>query len=171
LNEDTRKRIEELFNRCGRGIGSYVLLRVRSPELAEEITARVFLNVVRSIRQQRGSIVAWLWAIVRSELSRHYRERPTRSLPQDLVAFQQEPLDDLERVERQRLLQTALAELPEEHQEILTFKFFLNLSNVEIAEIAGLSASNVGVKIHRALKVLRDRLSSLAPFDHAPTEW
>ena len=37
-------------------------------------------------------------------------------------------------------------------------KFFLELSNLEIAETLNLTPSNVGVKLHRALKALRSRL-------------
>ena len=67
---DARDDIEQLFRRYGRGVGSYVLTRVGDPELAEEITARVFLTVVRRFDQVRGREAAWLWAIVRSELAR-----------------------------------------------------------------------------------------------------
>jgi len=156
LNEDTRKKIEDLFLRCGRGVGSYVLLRVGSAELAEEITARVFLAVVRSIHQQNGSLLGWLWAIVRSELARHYRERPYQTYPAQLAATAALPYELLERQERDELLHDALRRMPDEHQQLLSLKFYMGLSNIEIAQATGLTASNVGVRIHRCLKNLRE---------------
>ena len=39
--------MERLFRQYGRGVGGYLLARTGDPELAEEITARVFLTVVR----------------------------------------------------------------------------------------------------------------------------
>lgn len=155
MKEDARKKIEALFLRYGVGVGRYVLLRVGSPELAEEITARVFLTVVRCFHQQNGSVAGWLWAIVRSELSRHYRERPHQSYPPDLATM---PTDDLEREEADVLLHAALRKLADEEQQLISLKFFLGLSNLEIADATGLTASNVGVKLHRALKELRELL-------------
>jgi RNA polymerase sigma-70 factor (ECF subfamily) len=162
LNEDTRKKIEELFRRCGRGVGSYVLLRVGSPELAEEITARVFLAVVRSIHQQNGSLIGWLWAIVRSELARHYRERPHQTYPADLASASALPLELLEQQERDALLHAALKRMPDNEQQLLSLKYFMGLTNIEIAQATGLTSTNVGVKIHRSLKNLR-ALMQMAP--------
>jgi RNA polymerase sigma-70 factor (ECF subfamily) len=168
LNEDTRKKIDELFRRYGRGVGSYVLLRVGSPELAEEITARVFLAVVRSIHQQNGSLIGWLWAIVRSELARHYRERPHQTYPANLTSAATPPLELLEHRERDELLHAALRRMSDEEQQLLSLKFFMGLPNIEIAQATGLTATNVGVKIHRCLKNLRVLLQSTLSLD--PTE-
>ena len=43
--------IEQLFLRYGPGVGSYLMARLGNAELAEEITSRVFLTVVRRVRQ------------------------------------------------------------------------------------------------------------------------
>ncbi len=158
MNEEARKRIDDLFRRYAAGVGRYALIRIGSPELAEEITARVFLSVVRNIHQQHGSAVGWLWAIVRTELSRHHREPVRQAYPQDAPSTELMPLDQLERRERDALLTGALKNLPDAEQQLISLKFFLGLSNVEIAETVGLTPGNVGVKLHRALKELRRRL-------------
>lgn len=164
MNEDARKQVEELFLRYAAGVGRYVRLRVGSAELAEEITSRVFLAVVRNIHQQRGSPVGWLWAILRSELVRHFRERPHRDYPPDLIASDSPPEVAYERKEEDRLLREAVRKLSEDDQQLISMKFFFALGNQEIAEAVGLTPSNVGVKLHRALKELRDLLQKpLAP--------
>lgn len=155
MTEDARKHIEELFVRYGPGVGSYVLVRVGSPELAEEITARVFLTVVRSFHQQRGSMVGWLWAIVRTELSRHFRRPPLQAYPDDLMVNSPSPGARLEQEEQAALIRNALDKLPAEDQELVSLKFFLGLGNQEIADATGLTANHVGVKLHRALRSLR----------------
>ena len=97
MTGDQRGEIEWLFRQYGKGVGSYLLARVGDPELAEEITARVFLAVVRHYAQRRGSAVAWLWAIVRSELARHYRRRPAAALDGDPPATGPGPPEELVR--------------------------------------------------------------------------
>ena len=155
MTETDRQQIAELFQRYGAGIGRYVLLRVGNPELAEEITARVFLAVVRHIHQQKGAVVGWLWAILRTELSRHFRQRRHQPIPLDVAASNGAPGEELEQQERDELLYAALQQLPEEAQQLVSLKFFFGASNVEIAQAMGWTPSNVGVKVHRVLKTLR----------------
>ncbi|HYT88825.1 MAG TPA: sigma-70 family RNA polymerase sigma factor [Gemmataceae bacterium] len=163
MGRDPRREIEQLFRAHGKGVGSYVLARVGDPELAEEITSRVFLTVVRCYHQQRGSVLGWLWAIVRSEVARYFRDRrPQISPSEDLPAPLELPPDELARRELHDCLRTAMGKLSEEQQQLLGLKFFLNLRNQEIAEATGLTPSNVGVKLHRALRELRELLNGPA---------
>jgi RNA polymerase sigma-70 factor (ECF subfamily) len=169
LNEEARKKIEDLFLRCAPGVSRYVHLRVGSAELAEEITARVFLGVVRNFQQQDGSLIGWLWAIVRTELGRHYRDKPHRPVPPELPGSDPEPAAHLEQQEEADLLHAALRRLPDDAQQLLALKFFLGLSNLEIAETLRLTPSNVGVKLHRTLKELRGLLQKPACPENAKT--
>ncbi len=70
MGRDHRDEIEQLFRAHGRGVGNYVLARVGDPELAEEITSRVFLIVVRRYHQRRGSVLAWLISATNSSTLR-----------------------------------------------------------------------------------------------------
>lgn len=159
LNEDARRQIDELFRRYGKGVGSYVLARVRDRDVAESLTAGVFLQVVRRFEQCRTSPAAWLWTIVRNELARYFRDRKATE-PLDA-----EPADDtgrfdptlaFERREAEGRLGAALRLLTEEQQALVYMKFFLDMSNVDIAEALKMTPSNVGVVAHRAIKRLRD---------------
>jgi len=78
----------------------------------------------------------------------------TVPLDDDLVAPGNSPLETTQKQEMQCRLREALERLTDEQHQIVTMKFFLNVPNTEIAEALGLSASNVGVKVHRALKRL-----------------
>jgi RNA polymerase sigma-70 factor (ECF subfamily) len=55
----------------------------------------------------------------------------------------------------------AIAELPEREQEIIALKYAGGLSNREIAGAMGLSDSNVGVILFRALRKLRVQLGAV----------
>lgn len=156
---DYQREIEELFLRYGKGVGSYLLARVGDPELAEELTARVFLTVVRRFHQLRGPGAGWLWSIVRSELAQHFRGRRLMDLPEaHLLAPEGTPPDLLSQAESQGQLRAALDRLPDPQHEIICLKFFLGLRNQEIAATLGMTPSHVGVTIHRTLKQLRQWL-------------
>ncbi|MSU77355.1 MAG: sigma-70 family RNA polymerase sigma factor [Gemmataceae bacterium] len=158
MTDDERRRIENLFVRCGAGVSRYVLLRVGDAELAEEITARVFLGVVRNIHQQNGSLIAWLWSIVRTELSRHYRARPHCPIAKEPIAPDPLPFEQMLSEEADERLHAAVAQLEDEQQQLLSLKFFFDLSHQEIADAMGISVSNVGVRVHRAVNELRTML-------------
>lgn len=156
MNPTRQQEIERLFRDHGKGIGGYVFARVGDAELAEEITARVFLQVVRSFDQLRGQPLPWMWKIVRNELARHFR-RPMASRPLDeaLQDTKLLPGDEMERVESSRLLAIALQRLDETDRELVGMKFYLRMKNNDIATATGLSASNVGVRLYRAIQQLR----------------
>ncbi len=155
--------IEQLFLRYGPGVGSYLMARLGNAELAEEITSRVFLTVVREYDKCRGSGVGWLWSIVRSELARHFRGRRTQPLPEEIADPRDPPGEALSRRETQCRMRAALERLDEEQQQIITMKFFLRLKNKEIAEALGQTAGNIGVKVHRALRRLQELMEKHDP--------
>ena len=57
-------------------------------------------------------------------------------------------------------LGTQIKRLPENQQEVLRLKFHAGLSYREIAEITGLTTSNVGFLLHTAITKLRQRVAS-----------
>ncbi|HEX8916474.1 MAG TPA: sigma-70 family RNA polymerase sigma factor [Humisphaera sp.] len=161
LSPDDRLQIESLYRRFGKGVGSYVLARTRDRELAESITAQVFLLVVRRWEQCHGNVVAWLWSIVRTELARHFRDRKVHE-PIDAVEppadrdDAADPAAAAERAEMSERMRQALDALGEPAHSLVHMKFFLDMSNVDIAEALGMTPSNVGVVAHRAVKRLKE---------------
>ncbi len=138
MTADHRQAVEQLFRAHGRGVGNYVFARIGDLEQAEEITSRVFLKVADNIGRLRGELAPWLWAIVKNELARHFRDgRRFEPVSDALPSHEEAPDDQMAR------------------KQIVFLKFFENLGNQEIAKVTGLTPSNVGVTVHRTLKQLR----------------
>ncbi|QOV88334.1 RNA polymerase sigma factor [Humisphaera borealis] len=174
LNEAQRQQIESLYRRYGKGVGSYVLTRTGDRHLAESITARAFLIVVRRFEQCTGNLVAWLWSIVRSELARHFRDRkvhePLAGLssrgttkgrngqdgPVDPSDVDADPARRAEQADMAERTRWALEQLDEPAHSLVYMKFFLEMSSTDIAEAMGMTPGNVGVSCHRALKKLKE---------------
>ena len=53
-------------------------------------------------------------------------------------------------------LTAALAELIPRERELVALKFFAGLSNAEIGAVVGISESNAGTRLHRAIEKLRE---------------
>ena len=55
-------------------------------------------------------------------------------------------------------MRTALAALPARDAELIALKFHAGLDNAELANVLGVSVSNAGTRLHRALTKLREIL-------------
>ena len=145
---------------------SYTLYRVEDPDIAADITAQTFENAYTKLdryKPERAAFSTWLFTIATNAIRNHKRWRWVRSwIPLDNLDDQKDPQPTPEQSVSQQdtiddLLQ-AVAVLPEREREILALKFGARLNNREIADIKGLSASNVGVILYRALRTLRASL-------------
>ena len=54
----------------------------------------------------------------------------------------------------------ALGRLPQRQREVLTMRYYLDLSEAEIADALGISAGSVKAHAHRGLAALRDRMEA-----------
>ena len=68
------------------------------------------------------------------------------------------PDEELERALRRAAVRTALAALPPRDRELIALKFHAGLDNAELAAVLGVSVSNAGTRLHRALTKLREIL-------------
>ena len=73
------------------------------------------------------------------------------------------PKEAAEQKETAEGLARQISGLPDNLQEILRLKFHAGLSYKEISEVTGLSKTNVGFLLHKAISRLRDKLT------HIPT--
>ena len=53
-------------------------------------------------------------------------------------------------------MRAALATLPARDREVIALKFHAGLDNAEVAEVLGVSPSNAGTLLHRAMTKLRE---------------
>lgn len=149
-------------------ISTYVRYRVADAAVADDLTAHIFERMVQRIatyNPQRGPFVVWLWAIARNSVNDHLRAgRRQRWLSLD--AFREwlsplpQPEDTVVAAERRDDLLRAVARLGERERDLIALKFVGHLPNRRIAELTGLSQSNVAVIVHRTLKRLRADLEA-----------
>jgi RNA polymerase sigma-70 factor (ECF subfamily) len=73
------------------------------------------------------------------------------------VAGQGTPEETVVRQSDASRLASLLAELPDRERELVALKFGAGMTNRAIARATGLTESNVGTIVHRAVETLRGR--------------
>jgi RNA polymerase sigma-70 factor, ECF subfamily len=152
---------DRLYRSSRDDVYAYVTSLLRDPAAAEEVTAAAFERAYRKRSRfdpGRGEQRAWLFGIARNaaldELRRRGRQEELTAEPADLA--QVGVHESAEASERRLALSAALATLDLRERELIALKHFAGLANVEIAAVLGISESNAGTKLHRAVTKLRE---------------
>jgi len=152
---------ERLYRSSRDDVYAYVASLLRDAPAAEEVTAAAFERAYRKRNRfdpERGDPRAWLFGIARNaaldELRRRGRQAELAAEPADIESFG--PAEGTETRERRLAVSAALEQLDPSERELIALKFFAGLANAEIAQVLGLSESNAGTKLHRAMTKLRE---------------
>jgi RNA polymerase sigma-70 factor (ECF subfamily) len=152
---------EDLYGRTFRRVYAYVASLLRDPSAAEEVTAQAFERAYRkraSFRPRRGSAEAWVFGIARNAALDELRRRRRRATLEDETEdpWCAGPAELVEGAERRAAVRAALATLEPRDRDLVALKFAGGLANAEIARVLGLSPSNTGTRLHRAIEKLRE---------------
>ncbi|HEV2728153.1 MAG TPA: sigma-70 family RNA polymerase sigma factor [Solirubrobacterales bacterium] len=152
---------DRLYRSSRDDVYAYVASLLRDAPAAEEVTAAAFERAYRKRNRfdpERGEPRAWLFGIARNaaldELRRRGRQVELTAEPADLENFGAE--EGATRSERRLAVSAALERLEPRERELIALKFFASLENREIARVLGISESNAGTKLHRAMTKLRE---------------
>jgi RNA polymerase sigma-70 factor (ECF subfamily) len=131
------------------------------PEV-DDLTSRTFEKAWRARHRYRRDLAGfrtWLLSIARNVAIDHLRvHRP--HLPLDAAASVAGPGTPEETMVRQSeaaRLAALLADLSDRDRELVALKFGAGMTNRAIARATGLTESNVGTILHRAVDTLRGR--------------
>ena len=147
----------------------YIYYRVGDASDAEDLTEQVFLNAWEALPgyKRRGSpFTSWLYRIAHNVVvDYHRRQKPTAPMPSpEKVARENEhssPLEQVIEAEEAAALATAIAQLPEEQQQVIVLRFIEGLKHAEVARIIGKSEGACRIIQHRALVALNRLLSGV----------
>ena len=159
-----RKKFSKSYDQYIDNIYRFVFLKVKSPEIAEDLTSEVFLRGWQAFKSQKEieNIQAFLYQIARNLITDHYRAAGKAQLVSVEYAPITDPGQDLEEKailsSDMGLIKGALANIKEDYQEVVIWYYLDELSVPEIAKMMNKSEEAVRVMIHRALKALKNEL-------------
>jgi RNA polymerase sigma-70 factor (ECF subfamily) len=158
-----RSAFVALYRRYLPRVYRYVYRRVGSQQDAEDVTALVFTEALECLEDYReqGSFAGWLFTIAHHRVADHHRQQRERiSLEEVVPALSNSgPGPEALALQRDRLerVAQALGELTPDRQEVLTLRFFGELSNKEVAQVMDRSEAAVKMLACRAIRQLRRR--------------
>ena len=144
---------------------------------AEDVTQDVLLQVVRKLDTFRGeaALPTWLHRVTVNAALAHRRKRASheeRRVYDPLENFGEDghhagpvrgwsvaPDEPLLAAEQQRLIEEAIARLPEMYRDVYVLADVEGLPNAEIGEMLQLSVPAVKSRLHRARLMMREALS------------
>lgn len=163
--ESARDIFAELYEEFLPKVFRYVRYRVNNTHVTEDLTSTVFekaLTNFEKFSRDKASFSTWIFAIARNVVIDHYRvqgRRRTVSLEEaeiEVASNELPPDEALVRMEEREKLHACVSRLSDEEQEIISLKFGSELNNRQIAKMLGLSESNVGTRLYRAVRKVRD---------------
>ena len=148
-------------------IYNFVYARLKNRSDADDVTSEVFLKMTEHIDtydSNRGAFPVWLFSIARTTLLNFYKRRNIHAevtweeFMSQSADEAKEPENSLLASEEARAVLMALDKLNPRERRYLEMKFWGELTNRQIAALDGVSESQVGVTVFRALRKLREWL-------------
>jgi RNA polymerase sigma-70 factor, ECF subfamily len=137
--------------------------RVRDDALAEDLTANTFAKawkMRRTYRADLSGVYTWLLTIARNTATDHFRQhRPQEMLDDERIsASLGRPVEEHITQDDDLMRLSSLMEgLTPRERELIALKYGAALTNRAIADLTGLSESNVGTTLSRIVHLLRAR--------------
>lgn len=167
--EGDQNSLEILIHRHKNRVYSYILLIVKNQELAEDIFQETFIKVIRSLKRgkyvENGKFVSWVLRISHNLIIDHFRKEKLQgtvsndSLEIDVFnsnKFSEDTIED-QMVNNQILseVKELIKELPEDQQQVIYMRHYMDMSFKEIADQTGVSINTALGRMRYALINLR----------------
>lgn len=157
-----------LFDKYQVKMYNFFLRYTHNKETSEDLAQNVFSRIL-SYRQTFNEVYTfktWIYQIARNVHIDHYSKNRYWSSdytePDNISTDARNAIEEMEKEQRERTLKEALGLLPMEQREIIELSRFQDLKYDEISKITGSSVGAVRVKVHRAIKKLKEVYFQLA---------
>jgi RNA polymerase sigma-70 factor (ECF subfamily) len=153
---------EVLFRQHQKEVYVWIVRIVRDSGIAEDLTVETFWRIYKSRGRFRpdGNFRAWARRIATNAALDHLRSACHETeLPDDLASAPSE--DPAVRGERRKQIKEAFHQLPAKYRLVATLALIEEEPYESIAEAVGISAGLVKIRVFRAVRMLRKKLSPL----------
>lgn len=160
-------------------VRKFILALVRDEWVADDLIQETFLRVQQNLEGLRdfSKLSSWIFRIAYNLCQDHFRQlkfaRKEERIDQEGMEefkealIQKEP-DIQKKLEQRQMgecVQNQINLLPESLRTVLVLSDIMEFSHQEIADISGITAKNVKVRLHRARKKLKSILEERCSFE------
>ncbi len=157
-------RLGDLFERHHGPLYGFFVHLTGDRTTSEDLVQLVFYRILkyRHTYRDEGKFSAWIYHLARKVAADHFRRSNTGPAATDPADLQSVPdqgphaADRAVAADDTSRLHAALAALDPGQRELLVLSRFQHLRHEEIARLLDISVGAVKVRVHRALKELRD---------------
>lgn len=161
-----------LLERYEHKVYGFVNKMLMDPQLSEDVTQETFLAVYRNLKQydQTKPFSTWLFAIAKNATFKLLKERSKSGIhPDEAFEAISEPRALVEpqifQGETNKELMDALESLSEHQNQVITLRYFEDLSLVAIAKRLGISQKKVENLLYTAKQRLKVKLKPIMKED------
>jgi RNA polymerase sigma-70 factor, ECF subfamily len=166
--EGERQAFELVYRRYQQVVYRFARAMTGHPDVAEDVTQEVFVALIKELPRYdpaRAGFTTYLYGIARN-LSRDRWRRAQRRLAFETIGLERcrsadDPYDLLERAQAAAQVQRALRGLPLRYREVIVLCDLHGLTYVDAALVVRSSVCGVRARLHRARRLLRQRLVRL----------
>ncbi len=153
-----------LFERYHVRLYNFYMRTTADPDLSQDLVQMVFERILKYKHsyKEAAPFKAWFYRIARNVKIDYFKKKKiaTNSLD-EVYADRNLQISELggqsmEQDEKIKILYESLAQLPDEKREILVLSQIEELEYKEIARIFEITENSARVKVHRALKALKE---------------
>jgi RNA polymerase sigma-70 factor (ECF subfamily) len=163
VREGDVSKLAQLFDRHHRALFDFFVRMTGNRAVAEDLVQDVFFRMLkyRATFRTESRFKAWMFHIARNARFDHYRKHQSEDLMPEggadaLPSVSPVPGHELEQEQQTAILECALMRLPAEKREVLVLSRYQDMKYEQIAEVMGCEVGAVKVRVHRALKELRE---------------
>ena len=164
-----RKEFSKIYDQNINKIYRFILLKVNSQEIAQDLCSETFLRTWKKFKQSKENPIqnpsAFLYRTARNLVIDHYREKGKAQVVSAELAPIIDPRENLEQeaILRSdiRMVKTALINLKDDYQDVIIWHYLDDLPISEVSNLLDRSEEATRVLLHRALKSLRLEINKL----------
>ncbi len=148
-----------LFDRYHVRIYNFFNKMLHNKMVSEDLTQDVFIKILKyKTSYKSGNFASWIYTIARNIFSTYYQKQKkerTNIIEDDKLPSEELILSEGKKEELDHL-KSALLQLNNSDRELIVMHRYQEIKYEQIAEIIGSSENAVKVRVHRALKKLKD---------------
>jgi len=159
------RAFERLYREHVGRVYGLCLRMTREPALAEDCTQETFINAWRALAQfeTRSALSTWLHRIaVNVTLAKRRKSSRHEAFAESNVEVEEEGIEGgwtLETPVEVEEIEAAIGSLPEGARDVLVLHALYGYSHTEAAQMLGVAEGTCKAQLHRARKLLRERLN------------
>jgi RNA polymerase sigma-70 factor (ECF subfamily) len=167
IKDGDLKEFEQLFRELYSPLCSYASQIINDNDKAEELVQDIFYGIWKNRLKLdiKVSFKAYLYKAIQNnclQLIHHKQveEKYKQQVAYSSMEFQSDPMEELEAIEMNLLIEKTLEDLPERCRQIFSMSRFDGLKYKEIAQNLDISIKTVEANMGKALNIFRQNLKS-----------